>query len=476
MVETVREHTSAPDLPPEEDDVSPVVLLKRIYAFFYNKTVGLALIIILAVLVFIGTMIMQAPPGTFNDPINAESWLASAQERYGFWTPILNFLGFFRMWTSPVFLTTSALLAGSIVGCTVHRLPGLWRAATKPRIHVSANFHKHAQNRRFVDGAGTDPDEFLDSAAQVLKKDRWRILRDERDPRAFYADKNRWGPFGTALAHAAFVLMMAAFVVSAVFSFEQFMTISVGDTERMGDTAIEVRADSFVDSYNEDGRPIDYVSRLVVLDDGVEVAEQDVRVNSPLPYGGVKFHQTSYGIAAKIEMTELDGTPVFSGSVPLQWTSTDGTNSVGSINAIDDLDVLIVTPASGRTDSVIPIGSAMVEIYPRGSNQPLAVTQLPPGETITVGEFLFTFDGEAQYTGITARNDPGSPLMWISSILLVGGMWMTFGFQHRRLWLRVDDESMLSVASVDKHDAIYENQFNRLIGEIEQKTERTTDA
>ena len=118
----------------------------------------------------------------------------------------------------------------------------------------------------------------------------------------------------------------------------------------------------------------------------------------------------------------------------------------------------------------------MVEIYPRGSSEPLAVTQLPPGETITAGEYVFTFDGEAQYTGITARNDPGSPLMWIASILLVGGMWLTFGFQHRRLWLRVDDESTLSVASVDKHDAIYENQFNRLIAEIEQKAERTTDA
>lgn len=476
MAESVTEQTSAPDLPPEEDDVSPVVLLKRIYAFFYNKTVGLVLIILLAVLVFFGTLIMQAPADTFSDPVSAESWLESARERYGFWTGLLNFLGFFSMWTSPIFLVTSGLLAGSIIGCTVHRLPLLWRAATKPRIHVSANFHKHAQNRRFIDGDGSDPDEFLESAAELLTSKRWRVLRDERDSRAFYADKNRWGPFGTALAHASFVLMMAAFVVSSLFSFEQFMTISVGDTERLADTPIEVRADSFVDSYDEDGRPIDYVSHLVIIDDGDEVAEQDVRVNSPLPYGGVKFHQTSYGIAANVTMTESDGTTVFDGSVPLQWTSTDGTNSVGAIDDIEDFDVLIVTPASGRTDSVIPIGSAMVEVYPSGSPEPIAVTQLPPGEAVAVEDFVVTFDGESQYTGITARNDPGSILMWIASILLVGGMWLTFGFQHRRLWVRVDDESRLSVASVDKHDAIYENQFNRLISEIEQKPERTTDA
>lgn len=474
MADTVTEQTSAPDLPPQEDDVSPILLLKRIYAFFYNKTVGLVLIIVLAVLALFGTIIMQAPSGTFDDPAAAQSWLDTVRPRYGFWTDILAFLGFFRMYTSPIFLTVCALLAGSIVGCTVHRLPVLWRAAMHPRIHVSAAFHKHAQNRRFVDGGDTDPDELLERAAGVLKKNRWRVLRDEKDPRAFYADKNRFGPFGTALAHASFVLIMAAFVVSSLFSFEQFMVIAVGDTVSLDESDIEVRAESFIDSYNEDGRPIDYVSHLVVLDGGEEVAEQDVRVNAPLPYGGVKLHQTSYGIAANVAMTDLEGEDVFDGAVALQWTSTDGTNSVGAIDAVDDLDILIVTPASGRTDSVIPVGTAMVEIYPTGSSEPLAVTRLPQGQTVTVGDYQFTFEGEAQYTGITARSDPGSPLLWIASILLVVGMFMTFGFQHRRLWVRVDDDSALSLASVDKHDAIYEGQFTRLVRDIEP--ERTTDA
>ncbi|AZQ76259.1 cytochrome C biosynthesis protein [Flaviflexus ciconiae] len=475
MAETVRQQSSAPELPPEEDDVSPLTLVKRIYAFFYNKTVGLILIILMAVLALFGTMIMQAPTGTFDDPIQAESFLESVRPKYGMWTDVLAFLGFFRMYTSPIFLTVSALLAGSIIGCTVHRLPLLWRAAMHPRTHVSQGFHRHAQNRRLVTSE-EEPDAFLQRSKDVFKKNRWRILADDRDPRAYYTDKNRFGPFGTALAHAAFVLIMAAFVVSSLFSFEQFMVIPVGGSVELEDSSVEVRADSFVDSYNEDGRPIDYVSELTIVDNGTDMVSQEVRVNMPLAYGGVKFHQTSYGIASNVHVTELDGNVVFDGAVPMQWTSTDGTNSVGSIDEREDLDILIVTPASGRTDSVIPIGSAMVEIYPSGSNEPLAVTQLPQGEAVTVGDFVFTFEGEAQYTGITARHDPGSPLLWIASILLVVGMFMTFGFPHRRIWVRVDDDSNLSLASVDKHDAIYANQFNRLIGEIEQNPERTTDA
>lgn len=474
MAESVREQSSAPDLPPDEDDVSPALVLTKLYAFFYNKTVGLGLIIMLATLALFGTVIMQAPAGTFDDPGSAQSWLDSVRPRYGFWTDILAFAGFFRMYTSPIFLTVIALLTGSIIGCTVHRLPLLWRAAVHPRVHVSPAFHRHAQNRRFITRDDMEPDELVKHAQSVFAKNRWRIIRDESDPRAFYTDRNRFGPFGTALAHASFVLIIAAFVLSSLFSVEQFMVIPVGGTVPLEETEIEVRAESFTDSYNDAGRPIDYVSHLVVTDRGEEVAEQDVRVNSPLPYAGFKFHQTSYGIAATIAMADRDGEIVFEGAVALPWTSTDGTNSVGAIDAVDDLDILIVTPASGRTDSVIPVGTAMVEIYPAGSNEPLAVTRLPQGQTVTVGDFEFTFDGEVQYTGITARSDPGSPLLWVASILLVLGMFMTFGFQHRRLWVRVDDGSTLSVASVDKHDAIYENQFNRLIGEIQN--EGTPDA
>ncbi|WP_182354558.1 cytochrome c biogenesis protein ResB [Flaviflexus huanghaiensis] len=474
MVQSATEQSSAPDLPPEDDDVSPILLFKRIYAFFYNKTVGLVLIILLAILALFGTVIMQAPAGTFDDPTSAQSWLDSVRPRYGFWTDILSFLGFFRMYTSPIFLIVIALLTGSIIGCTVHRLPVLWRAAMHPRVHVSHAFHRHAQNRRILTRGDLGSEDALAHARSVFRKDRWRIVEDDKDARAFYTDKNRFGPFGTALAHASFVLIIAAFVISSLGSFEQFMVIPVGGSVRLDDSTIEVRADSFKDSYDEDGRPIDYVSELVVIDAGEEVAEQEVRVNSPLPYGGMKFHQTSYGIAANIVMTDLEGEDVFDGAVPLQWTSTDGTNAVGAIDAVDELDILIVTPASGRTDSVIPVGTAMVELYPAGMNEPIAVKRLPQGQQVTVGDYEFIFEGESQYTGITARNDPGSPLLWVASILLVVGMFMTFGFQHRRLWVRAEDDSTLSIASVDKHDAIYENQFNRLIGQIQD--EGMTDA
>ena len=48
--------------------------------------------------------------------------------------------------------------------------------------------------------------------------------------------------------------------------------------------------------------PKDYVTDLVLSVDGREVARQDVRVNDPLRYDGVMFHQAHFGIAAVMEI------------------------------------------------------------------------------------------------------------------------------------------------------------------------------
>nr|WP_231979983.1 cytochrome c biogenesis protein ResB [Tessaracoccus coleopterorum] len=132
-----------------------------------------------------------------------------------------------------------------------------------------------------------------------------------------YADRFRWGPFGTAIAHAAMVVILAAFGVSAFTGFEENLDISVGHTAQVGHgTGLSVTAESFKDAYDEMGRPSDYVSHLVVERDGQVVAEQDVRVNEPLRVDGTALHQASFGIAAALRITDQEGAVLFEAPVP----------------------------------------------------------------------------------------------------------------------------------------------------------------
>lgn len=470
----ILEQQQTPDPHVEVDDdhyAAPAKdLFRRLYRFFHNKFVGLALILAMAILSLLGTLIAQAPSGVLDDPTSAQQWLDTVRPRFGGWTGVLNFLGFFNLYKSIPFLTVTALLAVSIVACTTHRVPLLWKRATKPQLHVTDGFYHHARYRaeRVLPVA---PERVEAVARRALKGRRFRVLDDERGPGInLYADRYRWGPFGTALAHAAFVIILMGFVVSAFWGLDTHVNIPVGTTAAVPGTSFEVEAKSFTDAYNEDGRPIDYVSHLVLHEDGQPVAEQqEVRVNEPLRFGGVKFHQASYGIATMVRVVE-GGEELYAGGVALQWTSRDGTNSLGRFEIPErELDVIVVTPASGRSGSNIPAGDAVFEVYPVGSNQPLAVLPVTQGSSAEAGGIEFTFEREQQFTGITVRSDPGTAWVWVGSALMVFGMFMTFLLRHRRVWVRIteaDGGSRVRIGSSEKVDTLYEREFGRLVAEI----------
>ncbi|WP_197510164.1 cytochrome c biogenesis protein ResB [Tessaracoccus coleopterorum] len=118
-----------------------------IYRILRSKALGALVIIAMAVLALLGTLITQEPPRSAADPVSHAAFLESMQGRYGGWAVILDALGIFNLWSSPIFLGVTVLLALSIIACTVHRIPQLWKRATQPRVHVTPKFFDRAQYR-----------------------------------------------------------------------------------------------------------------------------------------------------------------------------------------------------------------------------------------------------------------------------------------------------------------------------------------
>lgn len=450
-------------------------LASWVYRILRSKLLGALVILAMAVLALLGTLITQEPAGSAADPVAHAAFLESMQPRYGGWTAVLEFLGIFNLWVSPIFLGVTVLLALSIIACTVHRLPQLWRRATEPRVHVTAKFFDRAQYRATIVVPMT-PAASLEHVGSVLKGRRYRLLPDERldggDAVGMFADRFRWGPFGTAVAHAAMVVILAAFAVSALTGFDESLDIAVGESVPVGhDTGLSVTAVSFKDSYDESGRPLDYVSHLVVERDSQVVAEQDVRVNEPLGVGATAFHQASYGIAAAVRIDEIGGNDLFLGAVALKWQSNDGRYAIGKVTPGETgIEVLIVTPASGATDAGISAGSAVFELYDIASGERVDVLPVEQGETVESVGLSLTFERELRYTGIIARQDPGAPWMWVGSTLLIVGMCVTFMARHRRLWVRCSPEgtgSLVQIASAEKLDSTFERHFRGLVAQID---------
>lgn len=448
-------------------------LFSWVYRLLHSKLLGVLVILAMAVLALFGTLIVQMPSGTAHDPALRAEWVESVRPRYGGWTAVLDFLGFFSLWTSPLFLSVTVLLAASIIACTTHRLPQLIRRARHPRTHVSDKFFDHAQYRAEMVLPMSAP-EALDHARDTLTGRGYRILPDERDPgTGLYADRFRYGPFGTVLAHASFVIILAAFAISAFTGLERALDIPVGESVEVGGgTGLQVLASSFRDTYDPEGRPLDYVSHLVVSKDGAQAGEADVRVNSPLVVDGIAFHQASFGVAASLEVKDAAGRVRFKGAVPLRWQSQDNRHAIGKVTPDGtSTEIVVVTPASGTVGSSIKPGSAVLEFYDATNGAKLSAAPVDPGGSASAQGLTATFIREQRYTGIIARRDPGAMWMWVGSTLLVLGSIMTFALRHRRLWVRVEEEgnsTLLRLASAEKLDTTFDRHFRALVARIDE--------
>jgi len=84
------------------------------------------------------------------DPAAYASWLASVHPKFGGWTPVLDTLGMFSVFTSIWFKGISVLLATSILACSVNRAPRLWKLAFHPRTRMGQTFFTHAPLRASI--------------------------------------------------------------------------------------------------------------------------------------------------------------------------------------------------------------------------------------------------------------------------------------------------------------------------------------
>ena len=444
-----------------------------VWRFLISMRTGLWVILILGILTLAGTLLMQASPEAVADPATYQSWYESGpQLKYGGWAPILSALGFFRIFTTWYFLALFGLLAASILACSINRAPRLWRVATRPRTSMSDAFYSHAPLSASFD-LPVDVDEASAQVAAGLNRDRFRVLAAPTKGGAdLYADKFRWGPFGTVVAHLSFVIIMAGFVVSGTLGFKDDSFIApVGVPVEVGHgTGLTLTAMSFNDSYYDDGSPKDYVADITLSRDGQQVARQDVRVNDPLRLGGVWFHQAFFGVGADIKATS-GGQTVFAKTVPLQWKSTDGQQSIGQFEIPSaKVSVYVIEAASGQVLADLPAGTVALEVHTDGVEDP-TVQLVEQGKSTVINGVTYAFDRNRQYTGLTVSEDPGSWVVWLGSILLILGSCLVFFFPHRRVWARVrrnaDGTSHVDIAAPLKRDPTFEPDFADIVSRIQ---------
>ena len=447
-------------------------VLEGLWHLLTSMRVAMVLMIAIAALGVVGSLVIQAPVGVLGDATAKAEWVNEVRPRFGGWTNVMDFFQLFEIFNSVIFRVLIAALTISLVACTVHRMPGVWRTATKPRIDVGTSFFEHAPQHESI-VVHQAPAETLAVLQGVLRKRHYRALAMDDGTLHVYADRFRWVPFASLAGHISLVLILAGAIVGSTFGYRnsQFV-IAEGDTLATGAVAGQtIKLLDFSDTYYATtGAPQDYASSVVLYQDGVETERHTIRVNDPLHVGDTTFYQAFFGQAAVMTVTDKAGAAVFTGrGVPLAWQTTDGSRPIGSFTIPTTGVVGWVIGTNGTNDTSIQPGQVRVELYDATGAQ-LAAGIVEQGKATPVGDYTVTFDRESQFAGLNVARDPGVWLVWLGAFLLVAGFVAVFMLPQRRVWARIapmgTKASVLAVASLGRRDVALGTHFEDLVTDI----------
>ena len=444
--------------------------LEGLWHLLTSMRVAMVLMIVLAALCVIGSLVIQIPTG-MDDPAAKASWLDSIRPRFGGWTNVMDALGFFNIFNGLLFRVLVAGLTISLIACSVHRIPGAWRTATKPRVDVGPGFFEHAPQHESVVVHASSA-EALEKVQTVLKKRHYRTIATDDGTVHIYADRFRFMAFASLAGHISLVLILLGAIIGATFGFKnEYFVVPEGSTVLTGtEPGLALKLIDFMDSYNvENGAPSDYKSDVVLLKDGQQVAAQTIRVNEPLSYDGASYYQRAFGPAVALTIKDASGNTVYDEGMPLDGSSTDGSNrSAGSLAIPGTSDVINVFATSGTSDPTIQPGQVQVVLY-SGGGASAGAKVFDQGKPQQLGNYTVTFDRELKYTALSISKDPGQYLVWLGALLLFGGFTLVFLLPQRRVWARITPRgamSVLSVASLGRRDAALGTDFEDLVSDI----------
>ncbi len=420
---------------------SPItVALDRVWWFFTSVRVALWLIGATIAWVLVATLAQS------TTPTRIASWFPVTRDLMERWSN-------WAVWESPFFLLTLGLLATSIVlGGMVNRWPGIAQRIWRPNIRTSTGFFRAVKTATQLDAPS--PESGVDAVATTLRAHRYRVVttRDGgTDATHLYADKNRYSLLATFPFHTGLVLLMLGAIVAAALGWREIgFLVPDGATRVVGHgTGLMVHNRGFVDEYYDDGRPKDYYSDLEISRDGALVKSGRLRVNDPLGYNGVSFHQATFGQAAKFVVTDAaTGTTLWDDSVPVfvssdrtfarQFVDAAGEFEPTGVQRLDDLGVTLrIVGSAGSQDDKIGVGQMAIAVFDnratKAGNGPIGIGKLDPGGATTIGGLTFRFQREVRFTGLQITHNPGLPLIIVAALLIFVSTIVTFYVPHRRV-------------------------------------------
>jgi cytochrome c biogenesis protein len=461
--------------------------LNAAWGWLSSVRTAILLISTLSLICLLGVYFIQAPGEVLNDPAAYAAWVQfNALPKYGSLTPIFDWLQFYTLFSSWYFILLLVLLSMSIlVGGMLNRLPAIWQNFRHPLLRRSDKFYENALERGSFEREDADA---LAWTTQTLRKRGYRVRsvveasktgnahqEQQEEVTYLYANKNSWATLATFVFHIALITLLLAGACSqwhgfapssparsilpaplisltdnlADFTFDQALPQGTSALVYPRGTPhnLSFRANKFSAIFDpKTGLATDYVTDLSVFQDGLLVAHSNhLRVNDPLAYNGVVFHQSSLIPSVNVTISDANGCLICNQAIVLDQTN----NAPGNLQI--DLNKGIPIAGTGLTLGAFFIHSSNLQMAqvahptilltvgePNGTIQQNDALRLLTGQSGTTSQgWKVTLNGAGEATVLLVTKDSGSTLIWPTAVLLILSLCATFYFPQRRIWLKI---------------------------------------
>lgn len=417
-------------------------MLNKITTFFKSIKLTVVLILVFSGLGLIGIVFPQIP-STLSDYSDGYTWWINniAYEQFGIYANTIGFLGFFDIFHSIWFFGTVLLLMLNILVCTVNRYKGIKTKSGKAHVETNRDFYINSKTHREYQSNSliSSIENKIDT---VLKSRRYNFSKTRQEDTLFYAgNRNRFSVYGTYLVHLSLFIFIMGILLGKLYGFsnKSFIVFENNTKEVEYNTGLSIRLNTFNDEYWEDGTPKDYRSEVDLYKNGQVVKSGLIKVNHPLIYEGIRFHQSFFGPAIKLRMTTTENELIFDKNVALDDVRTLNSlkRPVGNVVFPDNkYKIVVLKNAINGTDSVIGSNQIGIELYDE-TDSPISWLLLDKNTPQTLGNMIFTYTEESQFSGFQVSKDPGGNLIWVASFLFILGIVIIFYFPHRQIWIAV---------------------------------------
>jgi len=456
-----------------------------LYDFFASIKLAIFIMIVIGILSMLGSTYIEQNR-EFDFYVNK----FGVEKAYWFWKLWLT--NVFSSWYYILFIV---LLGVNLTVCSIKRLPGVWRYTFgKERI---MKLTESMDKRLKAISLRIKGDE--ETIVRFLAKRGFRVFVDkEGDKTYIYGEKGRYSRLGVYIVHLGVLVILGGALIDAFFGIRGTVIVPEGEKSNVliiPAKNIQINLPFYIEvtdfrivPYGDEAPKFadavkSFESDLRIIKDGKVVAEGMTMVNGPFDYDGYRIFQATYGLTGNVlnmGVAILDKEKVLQNSEDAFLGRVEvGVGKVAEFRdmliSVERVILNINDPAAGFRGDIAPAVVLKVLKNRKSYNVPVVYDprttvfiQYNEVEELKDFPYFLLMDGfEPQYfSGLQVSKNPGTNIIWLGSIILVGGMMLAFYTVHRKVWMRLEEGKLFVAFYSHKFKEEFKKDFIKELEEI----------